>query len=113
MHRKIDKIGIIGEVEITLIKKQITTDDFMEKVTIASELDVIALEKSLTRFEYFKNQQYGYNETRIFIINRYDYDNHELIKAGSNYYQVIRVYYTGEYIELYGESITINNEDFT
>lgn len=101
--------GVIGFIDVVLEKNIKTKNSkFEEVVETVATFETVAKEKSLTRSDYFQNDQMGYRQMRVLEISRYDFDNHEYILIDGKRYKVRRTYYLGEYIEVHVEAEELN-----
>lgn len=87
--------------ELILIKETIEQDELKNEIATETEIPILCSVKSVSRSEFYSAAQNGLKPSKVFVINKLEYGEEELVLFEGDKYKVIKAYeIDAEYTEL-------------
>ncbi len=90
-------------VRIRLVKRSFEEDADAVRIPFEDSREVYAYCDSVSAAEFFEGSRSGLRPSYRFVMNRFDYDDENIVEYDGNRYKMYRNYINGDWIELYCE----------
>lgn len=80
------------DIDITLVGKSYTPDEYGNQVAEPTETIVQAAEQKINKYEFYQAAQANIRPSRMFVVHTFEYSNEQTIIADGQKYSVIRTY---------------------